>query len=302
MENRYVGREDEGFPARLASVKPEIKGLWGRGEWELATSEKTVAIVGSRKMSQYGKRVLAEMVLQIVAAGYTTVSGFMYGIDIEMHRLTVENGGKTIGVLGWGIEAPIIPEHQDLYHKVLESGGLFLSELPPGKLGELWTFPQRNRIVVGLAEMVIVVEAGRKSGSLNSAAWGAKMGKPVYAVPGSIFSAVSEGCNWLIGEGLAKPLTLSCFSTSEVGAPFTSEVLDIKDNNYSEKVRINSDNTQLSESESNLITLLKIGGPQSVNELARKAEKPIGEVAARLTTLLLRGEVMEERGVWGVAR
>ena len=278
------------FPEKLREVKPSVKGLWGRGRWELANSEKMVAIVGSRRMSQYGKRVLAEIVPQIVLAGYTTVSGFMYGIDIEMHRLTIENGGKTIGVLGWGIEAPIIPENQVLYHKVLESEGLFLSELLPTKLGELWTFPQRNRIVVGLCEMVIVVEAGRKSGSLNSAMWARKMGKPVLAVPGSIFSGVSQGCNWLIGEGLAKPIDLDYFKGSSFKV----------NNNYSEKERINRRKPSLTDGESNLITLLKIEGPQSVNELSRKLKKPAGEVAGRLMGLLLRGEVAEEKGVWGL--
>lgn len=290
MESRYVEAGEAGFPEKLRGVRPPVKGLWGRGEWELAGSEKMVAIVGSRRMSQYGKRVLAEMVPRLVTMGYVTVSGFMYGIDIEMHRLTIENGGKTVGVLGWGIEAPIIPENQVLYHKVLESGGLFLSELPPDKLGELWTFPQRNRIVVGLAEMVIVVEAGRKSGSLNSAMWGRKMGKPVLAVPGSIFSDVSQGCNWLIGEGLAKPIDLDYFK---------GETLKVN-NNYSEKERINRGKLNLTDGESNLITLLKIEGPQSVNELSRKLRKPAGEVAGRLVSLLLLGEVKEERGVWAV--
>ena len=292
MESRYVAAHAAEFPEKLREVKPPVKGLWGRGNWELAKGKKMVAIVGSRRMSQYGKRVLAEIVPQIVLAGYTTVSGFMYGIDIEMHRLTVENGGKTVGVFGWGIEAPIIPENQDLYHKVLESEGLFLSELPPDKLGELWTFPQRNRIVVGLCEMVIVVEAGRKSGSLNSAEWARKMGKPVLAVPGSIFSGVSEGCNWLIGEGLAKPIDLDYFK---------GETLKVN-NNYSEKERINRRKPSLTDGESNLITLLKIEGPQSVNELSRKLGKPAGEVAGRLVSLLLLGEVKEERGVWSVTQ
>lgn len=290
MENRYVGREDEGFPERLLGVKPEVEGVWYKGNLALSESPKMIAIVGSRRMSRYGKVVLSELVPRLVAAGYTTVSGFMYGIDIEMHRLTVENGGKTIGVLGWGIEAPILPENQGLYQKVLESEGLFLSELAPTKLGELWTFPRRNRLVVGLADLVLVVEAGLKSGSLNSAEWARKLGKPVYSVPGSIFSPVSEGCNWLIAKGLAQPMTLDFFK----GQP-----LKVK-NNYSKKVRINQAKGQLTADESKIITQLLCRGPQSVNELARGIGTPAGEVSARLTILQLRGEVAEERGVWGL--
>ena len=276
------------LPKKLIQVRPEIKGLWWKGDKELVNSQKIVAIVGSRKMSQYGKRVLAEIVPRLVEAGYVTISGFMYGIDIEMHRLTIESGGKTIGVFGWGIDAPIIPENENLYHKVLESEGLFLSEIEPKMLGELWTFPRRNRIVVGLADMVIVVEAGMKSGSLNSAEWARKMGKPVYAVPGSIFSSVSEGCNWLITQGFAKPMMLDYFKDTK------QKVGDM----YSEKVRMNRDKTKISIGESNLITLLTIEGPQSVNELSRRAGKSVGEVSAMLMSLLLRGEVQEERGVW----
>lgn len=284
MESEYLSRDDKQFPGKLLNVKGEIKGLWAWGNLDLLASEKLVAIVGSRKMSQYGKRVLAEIVPKLVEAGYVTVSGFMYGIDIEMHRLTIDNGGKTIGVFGWGIDAPIIPENQNLHQKVLESGGLFLSELPPNQLGTLWSFPQRNRIVVGLSDLLIVVEAGIKSGSLNSADWARKMGKPVYAVPGSIFSTVSDGCNWLLAQGLAKPMTLDYF----------------KQKNYSEKVRINRGKTILNDAESNLITLLTLEGPQSLNELVRCADKPVGEVSATLTSLLLKGEIGEERGVWKV--
>jgi DNA processing protein len=139
--------------------------------------------------------------------------------------------------------------------------------------------------VVGLADIVIVVEAGIKSGSLNSAEWGRKMGKPVYAVPGSIFSSVSEGCNWLLSNGLAKPMTMDFF----------------KQQNYSNKVRINRGKVSLSGGEGNLITLLTLEGPQGVNELSRGLRKSVGEVAAMLTTLLLKGEVEEERGMWKVS-
>jgi DNA processing protein len=270
------------LPKKLKNVTPPVKGLWFCGDVGLLGSEKVVAIVGSRSMSQYGKQVLSSIVPQLIEQGYVTISGFMYGIDIEMHRLTIENGGKTIGVFGWGIEAPIIPENQNLYHKVLESGGLFLSELPPKQLGTLWTFPARNRIVVGLADLVIVVEAGMKSGSLNSCEWARKMGKPVYAIPGSIFSKVSEGCNWLIAEGLAKPLTLDFFTPKK----------------YSKKVRIRRASHLLSNEESILLTHLRLAGPQSLNELARGLHEPVGELSAHLTKLLLLGEVSQVRGIW----
>lgn len=285
LEKGYIGREEARFPARLLGVKPPVRGLWYKGGWDPRLFEKTVAIVGSRKMSRYGKQALLTIVPKLVREGYTTISGFMYGVDVEMHRLTLESGGRTIGVFGWGIETNIIPENVTLYHKVLESGGLFVSELAPNQKGRLWTFPLRNRIVVGMSDLVIVIEAGRKSGSLSSAEWGRKLGKPVYAVPGSIFSSVSEGCNWLLSEGLAKPLTDEFF----------------RDKKYSEKVRIKRDKSKMTQVESILVTRLTLEGPQSVNELSRGLGIPAGEVSGLLTSLLLRGEVEEERGIWKVS-
>lgn len=271
-------------PSRLEKIKPTVKGLWYVGNTNIVNHPKIVAIVGSRKMSLYGKRVLQEIVPKLVGAGYVTVSGFMYGIDIEMHRLTIENGGETIGVLGWGIDTPVIQENQILYHKVIENNGLFLSELPPTQLATLWSFPQRNRIVVGLADIVIVVEAGIKSGSLNSAEWARKMKKPVYAVPGSIFSSVSLGCNHLIATGRAIPFTLDFFSH----------------NNYSEKVRINSSIYKNDLIQGSLVVQLKLEGPQSINELSKSLKRPVAELSSALTQMLLSTQVREEKGIWSL--
>lgn len=280
----YIERDDPRFPLQLKDIKPPIAGLWCRGRWRAQLWDKTVAIVGSRKMSRYGKQVLSEIVPKLVDSGYTTISGFMYGIDVEMHRLTMESEGDTVGVFGWGIDYPVIPETADLYHKLIDRDSLFMSEMEPKEAGTLWSFPKRNRIVVGLADIVIVVEAGLKSGSLNSAEWAHKLNKQVYAVPGSIFSPVSSGCNWLIEQGLAKPFTMEFFS----------------DKSYSKKGRNNQAKVVMSESESSLVTHLTISGPASVNEIARSMGISAGEVSSMLMSLFLRGIVAEERGVWGV--
>ena len=283
------------FPPRLLSdkIKPQVKGLWYRGEMDPGLLTKTVAIVGSRQMSRYGMQVLGEIVPRFVAAGYTTISGFMYGIDTEVHRLTMENGGRTVAVLGYGIDRVLDIETKSMYEKVVGSGGLILSEYEGETRGQVWTFPQRNRIVVGLADMVVVVEAGTKSGSLNSASWALRQGKPVFSVPGSIFSATSEGSNILISEGKAISLTLArLYQALETDEQYF----------YSEKGRLNRQKSRLSGSESTLVALMKIEGPESVNELARGVGKPVGEISAMLMSLLLRGEVVEERGVWGIAK
>jgi DNA processing protein len=295
MESRYIGREDKEFPKRLldASIKPAIKGLWYRGSLDEGLLDKTVAIVGSRKMSRYGIQVLSEIVPRFVEAGYTTISGFMYGIDTEVHRLTMENGGRTVAVLGYGIDCELDVESNSMYQKMKQSEGVLLSEYEGKTSAKTWTFPQRNRIVVGLSDMVVVVEAGIKSGSLNSASWALRQGKPVFAVPGSIFSPTSEGSNILISEGKAISLTLArLFEALEKNEEYF----------YSQKGRTNQQKSKLNDSESILVALLKLEGPQSINELARVAGKQVGEVSATLMSLLLRGEVSEERGVWGLLR
>ena len=295
MDSRYIACDDASFPAKLLNpnIKPKIKGLWYKGALNNSLFEKTVAIIGSRNMSRYGVQVLAEIVPKFVEAGFTTISGFMYGIDTEVHRLTLKNGGKTVAVLGYGIDHDIDMENNNLYHKMIESDGLFLSEYPGMTGGRTWTFPQRNRIVVGLSDMIVVVEAGIKSGSLNSASWALRQGKPIFAVPGSIFSMTSEGSNILISEGKAISLTL---------ARLYQALEKDEDYLYSQKARINSQKSRLSDPESTLVALLRLEGPQMLNELSRSYGKPVGEVSAMLMSLLLRGEVVEERGMWGVAK
>jgi len=292
MSIGYIESGDQKFPKRLQNIKikPVIKKLWYAGELNEKIFEKTVAIVGSRKMSRYGIQVLATIVPRFVEAGYTTISGFMYGIDTEVHRLTMESGGKTVAVLGHGIERGVKDE-SGMGEKIIKSGGVILSEYEGMTRGQVWTFPQRNRIVVGLADMVVVVEAGLKSGSLNSASWALRIGKPVFAVPGSIFSATSEGSNILISEGKAISLTLERLFQA---------LGENEQNLYSQKARQNRQKSKLNGVESTLVALLRLEGPQSVNILARGFGKPVGEVLAMLMSLLLKGEVVEERGAWGL--
>ena len=276
MEIGLIERGEERFPEKLRAVKPAVKQIWYRGQWQDTIFEKCCAVVGSRKMSRYGKQVLAEIIPKLCGAGYTIVSGLMYGVDQEAHKLTLECGGVAIGVLGWGIEARAEEGAGKLIAKIVEGGGLILSEYPGQTSARIWTFPQRNRIVVALSEMVIVVEAGEKSGSLNTASWARRMKKPIYAVSGSIFSPTSVGTNNLIEMGIAKSFTLQNIVSEKV-----------------ERLKIN-----FSEGEQEIVTLLKIEGPMGVNEMARRLGSGVGEVLARLMKLEMSGIVDEERGIW----
>ena len=192
------------MPARFLAVTPPIKELWWEGNRGLlADTNKYLAIVGSRRMTDYGRRVLEMIMPDLVQAGLIIVSGMMYGVDQEAHKLCLKYGGKTIAVLGWGIEWPgLTREDRELQEKIAKEG-LVISEWEKKK-PELWTFPARNRIVAGLADSVLVTEAALKSGSMVTVTWAQKFGKSVLAIPGPITSKVSAGTNQLIAAGRAK--------------------------------------------------------------------------------------------------
>ena len=182
--------------------KDAPKQLYYKGNWPVpAGFENCLAVVGSRRMTSYGKRVCEEIVSRAAGVGITIVSGFMYGIDATAHKAAVDAGGKTIAVMPCGIDL-IHPEYQEqLYNEILDNNGLIISEYPEKTLPELWTYPRRNRIVAGFSRAVLVVEAGEKSGSLITANFAKKFKRKVFAVPGQIISSVSIGTNRLIKEG-----------------------------------------------------------------------------------------------------
>ena len=185
-----------------------MKTLHFRGVDPNTINKKSIAIVGSRQMTRYGRDVVDKFVCDFVANGITTISGFMYGVDTEVASKTIEYGGKHIAVFGCGLDHVYPPENKKLYDEIIKNGGSVVSEYEDSAKPSIWKFPQRNKIVVELASLgVLVVEAGENSGSLVTAKIAKKMGKKVYAVPGPINSRVSVGCNSLIKSGDAQMVT-----------------------------------------------------------------------------------------------
>lgn len=278
---------DPKLGGRLELVKPVVKKLWCRGELRREMLQKTVAVVGSRRMSRYGRSVVEGIVPRLCGAGYTIVSGLMYGVDQLAHKKTLECGGVAIAVLGWGIARSNDPESDRLADQIVGSGGVVMSEYPEEFRGQLWTFPARNRIVVGLSDIVVVVEAGIKSGTMSTVKWAAKMGKPVYAVPGSMFSSTSEGANFMIETQLAKPLT----------AKVMDELCEGGSSKNLEKGQVL---IKMSEIEKNITGYLGVVGPSTVNEIARGLGIGVGEILGIIGTLEMKGLVKEERGIFAI--
>ncbi len=163
---------------------------------------KTVAIVGSRHNTKYGEEVAYKLGYELAKNGVIVVSGLAYGIDSISHRAALDAGGITVAVLGTPINEIYPKNHQPLAREIVEKGGLIISEYAPGaKVYPKTSFLERNRIISGLSDIVVVVEAAEKSGSLNTASHALSQGKEVFAVPGNITSPYSRGCNKLISQG-----------------------------------------------------------------------------------------------------
>lgn len=194
---------DNGYPAILKQIHTPPGALFWRGA--PLDSRIWIAVVGTRKMSTYGKNATNQIVSGLVAQGAGIVSGLALGIDGAAHKAALANNGKTVAVLGSGIDDASIypPSHKNLAEQILLAGGALLSEFPPGTKGLPHHFPQRNRIIAGLCRATVVVEADRKSGSVLTAKCALDENREVFAVPGPITSEFSRGTHSLLKEGAA---------------------------------------------------------------------------------------------------
>lgn len=249
----------------LHDLKDPPKNLFAVGAWDPQLFENCVAVVGSRKMTTYGRQAIERLVPQLVLADKTIVSGFMYGVDQYAHQVCIESGGKTIAVLGWGITTLLEDQDKIRAEQIIASGGLLLSEWE-NQQPTLWTFPVRNRIVAALASEVYVVEAAEKSGSLLTANLAHKLKRELYAIPGPITSRTSRGTNYLIRTGIAKAWL------GDLPASTTK--------------------TKQSDPLLNLIQ----AEPLTINEIARELAQPISGIGAKLSVLLVTGQVVEREG------
>ncbi|HXF75033.1 MAG TPA: DNA-processing protein DprA [Methylomirabilota bacterium] len=196
---RIIPFTDSEYPARLRAIADPPPFLYARGALS-AQDEKALAIVGSRSASDYGRRMARELARGLASLGFTVVSGMARGIDGEAHQAALQAGGRTIAVLGCGVERAYPPEHAALYRRIGEHGAV-ISELPVGSRPLAFNFPARNRLISGISLGVVVVEATEKSGSLITAAAALEQGREVFAVPGPAGSSRSRGSHRLIRRG-----------------------------------------------------------------------------------------------------
>ena len=270
-----VTRADPSYPRLLAEVPAPPPVLYVKGELR-PEDDLAVSVVGTRRLTSYGREVAGRIAGDLAASGVTIVSGLARGIDGAAHQAALKAGGRTIAVLGCGVDIVYPPEHRKLAAQIVESGAL-ISDYAPGQPPDGPNFPARNRIISGLSLGVVVVEAPSRSGALITVDFAADQGREVFVVPGSVLSAASAGSNRLLRDG-ARPVT---------SAEDVLEDLNLRQRREQAAVQ---QALPLDEGERRLLALLT-GEPQHMDEIAAVANVPIHEAAALLLTLELKGLV-----------
>jgi DNA processing protein len=295
---KTILKTDKEYPELLKKIGKEApKKFYCKGNYQPEIFKNCLAVVGSRRLTSYGKRVAEQMVGEIAATGITIVSGFMYGGDAVAHQTALAVGGKTIAVMPCGIDR-ISPEYQaDLYNEILNNNGLIISEYEGEMMPALWTYPKRNRIVAGLAKAVLVIEAGLESGTLITADLAKKFERKIFAIPGPITSEVSQGTLKLIKEGAevatcAKDV-LDFFRLSE--SEFSDRFIPLRREPYATQKIQNSSSlfVSLDSLEQKIIDELR---RESLNadDLARKLGVRVSELGTKLSIMQIKGQIQQE--------
>ncbi len=277
-------KDDDKFPQILRDFVPDLGVLYFEGDLELLKN-RCIAVVGSRKCTQYGKTVAKTIGRRAAENGVAVVSGLAKGIDTAGHQGALEAGGKTIAVLGGGTDHFYPPENRKLQQQIAREG-LLLSEHEPGYIARSYDFPKRNRLISALAESVVVVEAPNRSGALITAECAEEQGKKLYAVPGNITSYYSFGTNKLIRENTT-PLIL-----------IDDIFLDLNISPYIKEEKL----LELGEDERKVFEVIKNCGEVTIDEIYHKTNIKPSEINGIITILEMKGIIFSSLGKVFVAK
>jgi DNA processing protein len=277
--------EDDLYPPRLKEIDQPPPLLYVRGALK---SEDTwaVAVVGTRRVSTYGRQVAEDIGSYLAANGVTVVSGLARGVDAIVHQAALRAGGRTIAVMGCGVDRIYPPEHAQLAEKIMASGAL-VSDYPMGTPPDASNFPPRNRIISGLSMATVVVEAGETSGALITAQFAIDQGREVFAVPGNILAPQSKGTNRLIVQGAHPMLSVR-------------DLLDVLNLTRVTEQRLIRNVLPVDETESKLMGVLT-HEPMHVDEIRIQTGLPIERVSATLVMMELKGLIRQVGGLNYVA-
>lgn len=273
---------DEEYPESLLTIYDKPYVLYQKGQM-ISEDEISIAVVGSRKATSYGIWACEKFTKELVKLGVTIVSGVALGIDTVAHKTALKEGGRTIGILGNGLDVYYPKKNQSLYKEIYESGSI-LTEFPIGTPPLPYNFPQRNRIITGLSLGLIVIEAKERSGTSITAYHALEQGKDVFALPGNINSVYSEGTNKLISDGAIPLLSID---------DILEEIESIKNNKLNKNLSKNKvDFSNLSETETKIIEIIR-QKPTHCDIISYRTGISISNVTSILTILELKGLVTE---------
>lgn len=279
---RHSGDPPAGGDSRIdpGQARMTVRIHSGRAE----ESRLNIAVVGTRKVTQYGKDVTELLVSSLVSNGVCIVSGLALGVDGIAHRETVSNNGHAIAVLACGVDCCLPSENYSLYSNILKNNGLVISEYPLSQSPNKGTFLARNRIIAALADGVLITEAAKGSGSLVTAKWGLKLNKKVFAVPGQITSRMSDGSLELLKKG-AKLVS----DAEDILEDFKDQKSKIKDKFKNQRFK------NLNPEERKIVSLLK-NEEMTIDEIAKHTKLPVPRVFASISNLELKGIIKNNGG------
>lgn len=284
IDANLVIPRDEVWPNGLLDLRdhaPHV--LWCRGSiGALPSTERAVAVVGARASTGYGEHVAMDFAAGFSSRGYTVVSGGAYGIDGMAHRATLACGGTTVAVLAGGVDQLYPSGHEELLRRIM-AAGVVLSEVSPGGAPTRWRFLQRNRLIAAMAGVTVVVEAGYRSGSLNTATHARDLDRPVAVVPGPITSGASAGCHRLLRTNPAATLVTT-----------VAEALELLGEVANAEGGLPADNPDAIR----VLDALSSSRTRSVTEIASRSGLAATTVSAVLGTLALDGRVESTEGGW----
>jgi DNA processing protein len=284
---------DDGiYPALLREIYDPPIALYVKGAWSQCLDQPCIAIVGSRKCSTYGQNAALMLARDLAQRGVTVVSGFARGIDAAAHRGAIEGGGRTVGVLGTGIDEVYPRDHRKLADEILERGGALVSQFPLATPPVPENFPYRNRIISGLSLGVLVVEAAENSGSLITARLAIEQNREVFAVPGNITSRTSFGTNYLIKGAGAKLVQqwqdIAAELPPQIAARLLPPPLGGKKKEKSLADQLAMVPQGLTGYEHSVFKLLSADDPKHIDALVDHSKLSISDLTSALLTLEMR--------------
>ncbi len=272
---------DENYPSLLKEIDQSPPVLYVKGTLTPA-DDFSVAMVGTRRITDYGQQVARDASIYLAGNGLTIVSGLARGVDALAHQHALQAGGRTLAVLGCGVDVIYPPEHRKLAEAIIENGAL-ISDYPLGTQPEGINFPPRNRIISGLALATIVVEAGERSGALITADFAAEQGRDVFAVPGNVLSPMSRGTNRLIQKGAYAMVS-------------PQDVLDVLDLAHVDEYKSARQALPADTAEAKILQVMDYE-PIHVDEICNEVDLPVEKVSATLTMMELKGMVQHVGGM-----